>query len=216
MRKLAGDILRNPEQINIAISQPAAGILQQAYMVYDEQKDKLLLQIFNNMDSQSSIIFCSRKETVKKLQKELARKKMDVVAFHSDLEQQEREVIMQDFKNRKIAVLVGTDVLSRGIDVEGIELVMNYDVPPDPEDYIHRIGRTARAQRTGTAITFINPADVRRFVAIEKLMGRTVDKLPLPEEFGPAPEYVTQKSVGRGKWTKHKNFGGSSRGSSSR
>ncbi|RYE13918.1 MAG: DEAD/DEAH box helicase [Sphingobacteriaceae bacterium] len=181
-------------------------------MAFNEQKDNLLIKIFADTEYQSSLIFCSRKETVKKLEKELHRRKINAVAFHSDLQQEERETIMQDFKNRKIPVLVGTDVLSRGIDVEGIDLVLNYDVPPDPEDYIHRIGRTARAQRTGTAITFISPADVRRFTAIESMMGRTVDKLPLPEGFGPAPEFVAVASDKRRFGPKRKwNSGGQNR-----
>ena len=212
IRKLTASILNNPEQINIAISKPAEGILQQAYMAFNEQKDNLLMKILKDGDYLSTIIFCSRKETVKKLERELHRRKINAVAFHSDLQQDEREVIMQDFKNRKIPILVGTDVLSRGIDVEGIDLVLNYDVPPDPEDYIHRIGRTARAQRTGTAITFINPADVRRFVSIEKMMERSVDKVPLPEEFGPAPEYIASSADRGGFRPKRKFNGGNFRG----
>ena len=199
MRKLAATILRNPEQISIAVSKPAEGVLQQAYMAFNEQKDNLLLKLLNAADYQSSLVFCSRKETVKKLERELRRRGIAAVAFHSDLEQEEREQIMQDFKNRKVPLLVGTDVLSRGIDVEGIELVLNYDVPPDPEDYIHRIGRTARAQRTGTAITFINPADVRRFIEVEKMIGKQIEKQPLPQGFGPAPEYVPGQRESRGR-----------------
>jgi ATP-dependent RNA helicase RhlE len=209
MRKLAATILKNPEQINIAVSKPAEGVLQQAYMAFNEQKDNLLLQLLNETAYQSSLVFCSRKETVKKLERELRRRGITAVAFHSDLEQEEREVIMQDFKNRKVPLLVGTDVLSRGIDVEGIELVLNYDVPPDPEDYIHRIGRTARAQRTGTAITFINPADVRRFLEVEKMIGRQIDKIPLPESLGPAPEYVAAPKKGRNNFKRRRNNGGS-------
>lgn len=208
MRKLAATILRNPEQINIAVSKPAEGVLQQAYIVFNEQKDNLLLKLLHAADYQSSLVFCSRKETVKKLERELRRRGIAAVAFHSDLEQEEREQIMQDFKNRKVPLLVGTDVLSRGIDVEGIELVLNYDVPPDPEDYIHRIGRTARAQRTGTAITFINPADVRRFIEIEKMIGRQIDKLPLPDGFGPAPEYIAGQRVGRSSFKNKRNSSG--------
>ncbi len=210
MRKLAATILRNPEQINIAVSRPAEGVLQQAYMAFNEQKDNLLLKLLQEADYQSSLVFCSRKETVKKLERELRRRGIAAVAFHSDLEQEERELIMQDFKNRKVPLLVGTDVLSRGIDVEGIELVLNYDVPPDPEDYIHRIGRTARAQRTGTAITFINPADVRRFIEVEKMIGKQIDKQPLPQGFGPAPEYVPgqRESRGRGGFNVKRGQGG--------
>jgi superfamily II DNA/RNA helicase len=189
IRMLTKQILRNPVQINIAISQPAAGIQQQAYMAYDEQKLKLAGRILKEGDYKSVIIFSSTKEKVKKLEGELRRVGIEAKAFHSDLEQEAREVLMQAFKAKRVSVLVGTDVLSRGIDVEGIELVLNYDVPPDPEDYVHRIGRTARAERTGTAITFVNEIDQRKFASIEKLIGRSIEKMPMPADLGPAPEY---------------------------
>lgn len=191
IRGLANKILVNPEQINIAISKPAEGILQQAYMAYDNQKTPLLRRLLKDKESGSVIIFASTKDKVKELDKELRRNKLQIKAFHSDLEQAEREEIMRDFRNRDVQVLIGTDILSRGIDVDGISLVVNYDVPPDPEDYIHRIGRTARAETTGTAITFINPKDQRKFHNIESLIGYEIGKLPLPEELklGDAPKY---------------------------
>lgn len=194
MRKLAEQILRNPEQINIAISKPAEKIRQIAYMAHDEQKLKLAGDLIKEGGYKSMIIFSSSKEKVKKLEAELRRVGITAKAFHSDLDQEAREELMQGFKSGRIPVLVGTDVLSRGIDVEGIELVLNYDVPPDPEDYVHRIGRTARAERTGTAITFISDKDIRRFSFIEKLIGREIEKLPLPEGYGPAPEYKSHSS----------------------
>jgi ATP-dependent RNA helicase RhlE len=189
IRTLANKILKNPEQINIAISKPAAGILQQAFMVYDTQKIALVKQILTEKEHNSVIIFAGTKEKVKELNKELQRSKLSIKAFHSDLEQAEREDIMRSFKNKEVQILIGTDILSRGIDVDGISLVINFDVPPDPEDYIHRIGRTARAESTGTAITFINPKDQRRFFSIENLIGAEVPKLPLPEFLGEAPLY---------------------------
>jgi superfamily II DNA/RNA helicase len=189
IRTLANKILKNPEQINIAISKPAAGILQQAFMVNDTQKIGLVKQILTEKEHKSVIIFASTKEKVKELNKELQRSKLSIKAFHSDLEQAEREDIMRSFKNKEVQILIGTDILSRGIDVDGISLVINYDVPPDPEDYIHRIGRTARAESTGTAITFINTKDQRRFFSIENLIGAEVPKLPLPEFLGEAPLY---------------------------
>lgn len=189
IRKLTQQIQRDPQQINIAISKPAEGIRQLAYMAHDEQKHKLVLQLLKEGDYKSVIIFSSSKEKVKRMEVDLRRAKLNVKAFHSDLVQEERERLMLDFRNQKINVLVGTDVLSRGIHVEGIDLVVNYDVPPDPEDYVHRIGRTARAASTGTAITFINEKDIRRFGAIEKLIGRSVEQMPLPEGYGPAPVY---------------------------
>jgi superfamily II DNA/RNA helicase len=195
IRGMANKILNNPEQINIAISKPAEGILQQAYLAYDNQKTALLKSILANKENKSVIIFASTKEKVKDLNKELQRTGLSIKAFHSDLEQAEREQIMLAFKNKEVQILIGTDILSRGIDVDGISLVVNYDVPPDPEDYIHRIGRTARAESTGTAITFINPKDQRRFYNIENLIGNEITKLPLPEALGEAPLYEPEKKV---------------------
>ena len=189
IRMLANKITRNPEQINIAISKPAAGIVQQAYVVHDSQKEGLLKEILKNEDYQSVIIFCSTKDNVKLLEKNLRRIEPSLKAFHSDLEQAEREEIMRDFKGKKLRILIGTDILSRGIDVDGISLVINYDAPPDPEDYIHRIGRTARASKAGVAITFINLRDQGKFSRIEDLMGYEVIKMPIPAELGTGPVY---------------------------
>lgn len=189
IRTLASKILNNPVQISIAISKPAEGIVQQAYLAHDTQKDALLKGILNSGTFKSIIIFCSTKDKVKVVHQMLQKGKIDAKPFHSDLKQEEREEIMQQFKNKRIAALVGTDVLSRGIDVTGIDLVLNYDVPPDPEDYIHRIGRTARAETTGTAITFINDKDMYRFAAIEKMIERSIPKLTLPEGLGEGPVY---------------------------
>lgn len=189
IRTLANTILRNPEQVNIAISQPAAGISQQVYMVYDPQKVKLITTILKNGDYKSSLIFCSRKETVKDLNRTLRKEGVKAEAFHSDLEQEQRETILRAFKSRSLPVIIGTDVLSRGIDVTGISLVINYDVPPDPEDYIHRIGRTARAETTGTAITFVNEKDQRKFSMIENLIAKEIPRMTLPEELGEGPVY---------------------------
>ena len=189
IRKLANTILTEPEQINIALSQPAVGILQQVYMVHDHQKIKLISGILKNGEHPSVLIFASRKETVKELNKILKKEGIKADAFHSDLEQTQREDILRQFKSRQLPVIIGTDVLSRGIDVEGISLVINYDVPPDPEDYIHRIGRTARAETTGTAITFVNERDQRKFSYIENLIGREIERVALPEGSGEGPLY---------------------------
>lgn len=189
IRMLANKITKNPEQINIAISKPAAGIVQQAYVVHDNQKEGILRSILKNEDYNSIIIFCSTKDSVKLLEKNLKKEEPSLKAFHSDLEQAEREEIMRDFKAKKLRILIGTDILSRGIDVEGISLVINYDAPPDPEDYIHRIGRTARASKAGVAITFINLRDQVKFSRIEDLMGYEVTKMPLPLELGEGPAY---------------------------
>ncbi len=197
IRSMANKILTNPEQVNIAISKPAEGILQQAYMAFDAQKVTLVKHILTEKEHNSVIIFASTKEKVKELGKELYQSGLSIKAFHSDLEQAEREQIMLAFKNKEVQILIGTDILSRGIDVDGISLVINFDVPPDPEDYIHRIGRTARAETTGTAITFINPKDQRRFFGIENLIGTEIPKLALPVFLGEAPIYEPEKKMDR-------------------
>jgi ATP-dependent RNA helicase RhlE len=189
IRTLANKILLNPEQINIALSKPAEGVTQQAYLVHDEHKAELLKAVLKQGDFKSIIIFASTKEKVKKLAVELKLPALTVQPFHSDLEQAKREEIMQAFKSKRIQVIIGTDILSRGIDVEGIDLVVNYDVPPDAEDYIHRVGRTARAASTGVAITFINKKDLRSFGNIETLIGKEVPKLTLPAGIPPGPAY---------------------------
>jgi ATP-dependent RNA helicase RhlE len=180
IRTLAKTVLKNPEQINIALSQPAVGIDQQIYRVHDQQKTPLLQHLLKDGNFVSTLIFASRKEIVKALYKELKGINIQAEAFHSDLEQKEREEILLKFKNRQLPVIIGTDALSRGIDVEGIDLVVNYDVPGDAEDYIHRIGRTARAETTGTAITFVNHRDERRLKSIEELMDKKITQTPLP------------------------------------
>ena len=192
IRTLANTILKNPETVNIAISKPASGVLQQVYMTHDHQKVKLISRLLGGGQYASAIIFASRKETVKELNKTLKREGIKSEAFHSDLEQEQRETILRAFKNKLLPVLIGTDVLSRGIDVEGVSLVINFDAPPDPEDYVHRVGRTARAESTGTAITFVNERDQRKFYSIENLIGMEIIRVPLPEELGEPPIYEPQ------------------------
>jgi len=193
IRSLANRILKNPQEINIAISKPAEGILQLAYSVYDEQKEKLINILLKNNQYTSILIFASTKENVKKLDRSLQKIGLVAKAIHSDLEQNEREAILREFKNKQLSILIGTDVLSRGIDVDGINLVINFDVPPDPEDYIHRIGRTARAATTGTAITLINGNDQRKFFRIESMIGKEIEKVKLPDELGAGPVYEPEK-----------------------
>ena len=199
IRTLAAKLLHKPEQISIAISQPAAGINQQAYFIHDSQKVKLLTEIMNPEVYPSVLIFASTKEKVKNLGKVLRGLKFKAEAFHSDLDQKEREGILSEFKNKRVPVLIGTDVLSRGIDVEGISLVINFDVPHDPEDYVHRIGRTARAATTGTAITLVNDKDKRKFANIEKLIDKAIARIPLPEHFGPVTESETTEKPANNK-----------------
>jgi len=206
IRTLAKKILHQPLEVNVAISKPSEGIDQQAYLVYDEHKMELIKHILDNPAYESVIIFASKKDIVKRLNKELVKKGIVAEGFHSDLEQVQREDIMQRFKARRIRVLVGTDVISRGIDIVGISLVVNYDVPPDPEDYVHRIGRTARAATTGTAITFINEKDQNRFARIERLIEREIPKMPLPPAFAEGPSYEPRKGTKKKKNNRKKTF----------
>ena len=187
IRSLAATLLVSPENISLAISKPAEGISQQIYMVHDTQKVPLLTEILKSTTYKRIIVFAGRKEKVKELGKVFKKLGLKVAAFHSDLEQKDREAIMLDFKNSKLDVLIGTDVLSRGIDVTGIDLVINFDAPQDPEDYIHRIGRTARAATKGTAITFVNHKDKRKLANIEKLIERQIERMPMPAHFGEVP-----------------------------
>jgi superfamily II DNA/RNA helicase len=204
IRDLAKRILKNPEQINIAVSKPAEGVLQGAYVVYNEQKPELLLSLLQGKNIASIIIFASTKDKVKQLERELLRKGINVAAIHSDLEQEQRNETLRRFKNKTLQVVVATDVLSRGIDIDSIGLVINYDVPGDAEDYIHRVGRTARAEATGLALTFISPEDQRKFERIEQLIGSEVKKLPPPPSLGKTPEYNPKKNFD--KRLKRKNF----------
>lgn len=189
MRELARKILHNPVEINIAMSKPAVGILQQAYLVNNFQKPELLKKIISEKNLSSVLIFASTKIAVKDLERELRKLKLPAKAIHSDLSQEERENVLLSFRNKSTKILVATDILSRGIDIENIGLVINYDVPADAEDYVHRVGRTARAETTGEAITFINDKDQYRFSQIEKLIEKDVIKIPLPPGMGNSPEW---------------------------
>lgn len=197
IRELTKKILINPEQINIALSKPAEGVLQGAYVVYNTQKMQLLKSLLKGKDLSSILVFSSKKDKVKDLERELLKLKFNVASIHSDLEQDQRNEVLRQFKNKRLQTLVATDILSRGIDIDSIGLVINYDVPGDAEDYIHRVGRTARAESTGVALTFINPEDQYKFKKIEDLIGSEVKKLPLPENIGPGPEYNPEKAPKR-------------------
>lgn len=189
IRELARKILTNPKEINIALSKPPEKIIQEAYVVYNNQKIPLIKNILVQKKLRSVIVFCSKKNTVKDLARELKRANLLVSEIHSDLEQNVREQTLLDFKNRKLNILVATDILSRGIDIEDIDLIINFDVPNDGEDYVHRIGRTARAENDGQAITLINEDDQKKFSDIEKLIGKEITKVCIPEGFGETPEY---------------------------
>lgn len=189
IRQLAKQILNNPAEINIAISKPNEAIVQSAYVCYETQKMPIVQELFNKPSQKKTIIFSSSKQKVKDLAYSLKRMKLNVAAMHSDLEQEQREAVMLDFKNGKIDILVATDIVARGIDIDDIGLVINYDVPHDPEDYIHRIGRTARANADGVAITFICEAEQGKFHRIEEFIEKDIYKIPLPPHIGEGPEY---------------------------
>lgn len=189
IRNLAKWILRDPAEVNIAIAKPPEKIAQYAYVVHDPQKAPLLKMLLKSSQFKSIIIFCAKKQAVKLLAKELQRAGIKAEEIHSDLEQAKREEVLRGFTSKRIPVLVATDILSRGIDVDHIDLVVNYDVPHDGEDYVHRIGRTARAESNGTAFTFIGPKEHNKFAAIERLLGKEVSKATIPEQLGPGPLY---------------------------
>lgn len=199
IRDFANKILHNPEEVRLATSKPAEGIDQQFYLANDAQKIPLLGHLLKNADVQSVIVFSSQKMMIDKIIRALTKLKLDARGISSDNSQQEREDVLRDFKNKQYKILVATDVLSRGIDVNNLSHVINFDIPRDAEDYIHRIGRTARAETTGTAITFINEKDQYRIANIEKLLEREVEKQNITEGLGlgPAPEYKVTNSKGR-------------------
>ena len=197
IRELAKTILRNPAEVNIAISKPNEAIDQSAYICYENQKLGIIRELFAEPTDSKTIIFSSSKLKVKELAHTLKRMKLDVAAMHSDLEQAQREEVMLNFKNNKVKILVATDIVARGIDIEDIGLVLNYDVPHDPEDYIHRIGRTARAAATGSAVTFVSEEEQGRFHQIEKFIERDIRKAELPESVGEGPKYAPGENRGR-------------------
>ncbi len=191
IREMARKILHQPAEINISISKPNEKIVQEAFVVYEEQKIPLIKYLLKKKDFAMVLIFCSSKQSVKQLTRDLQRAGIKADEIHSDLEQDKREDVLMQFKSRRLPILIATDILSRGIDIDNIDLVINYDVPHDGEDYVHRIGRTARAAAEGTAYTFISPREQRKFLSIEKLLGKQVTKATVPEEFGEVPGYNT-------------------------
>lgn len=195
MRQLGLSILRNPEQINISISKPPEKIIQTAYIVYEPQKIPLIISILKNDKHLKIIVFCSRIESVKTLSKDLNKNGIKNEAVHSGLEQQERENALLNFRTGRTKIIVATDVLSRGIDIEDIDLVINFDVPNDGEDYVHRIGRTARAETDGTAITLVSEAEQYKLLVIEELLGYPITKGKLDASFGATPIYQPQKKT---------------------
>jgi len=215
MRSLAHELLRNPVTVQLALSKPAAKVKQGAYVLFDHQKDAVLVDVLKDRNVKSGIVFTSRKRTVGQVVRALRKAGIACGKMSSDLEQSEREEVMLAFRQQKLPILVATDVVSRGIDIDSIELVVNYDVPPNEEDYVHRIGRTARAERKGEAITLVTPDDMRRFRRIEKLIEKEVPKLEIPKSLGAAPDYDPKSSGSRG-GSGGRGNGGRGRGPSDR
>ena len=191
IRKMAKAIMNNPAEVQIAVSRPPESIRQMAVDIYETQKTAFVVQKFRSSGDQELkkvIVFVGKKQGVKDLTRALRANNIDARAMHSDLEQKERDEVMLDFRNNKVDVLVATDIVSRGIDVDDIPLVINYDVPRDAEDYVHRIGRTARAENKGEAITLVSPEDKHFFNKIERFLQKSIERLPLPASLGAAPD----------------------------
>ncbi|MBO6017905.1 MAG: DEAD/DEAH box helicase [Prevotella sp.] len=210
IRELAMSLLHNPVEVKLAVSKPAEKIQQSAYVCYEPQKLGIIENLFKVGDLQRVIIFSGKKDKVKDIARRLKRMKINCAEMHSDLDQRERDEVMLKFKAGQVDVLVATDIVARGIDIDDILCVINYDVPHDAEDYVHRIGRTARAQRDGVAITFVSDLDIYRFQSIEHFLGKEVEKRPLPDGLGEAPVYTKRekKHAGtrkNGRWHSHGN-----------
>jgi superfamily II DNA/RNA helicase len=204
---LANKILKHPEEIILSISKPAEGVEQNSYLAYDAQKINLLAHILNERKHYDSIIiFTSAKLKVNEIVHALSRSGFKAQGISSNLEQDRREQVLQDFRSKKIRILVATDVMSRGIDVKEINMVINYDVPHDAEDYVHRVGRTARASTKGEAITLINPRDMFKFSKIEKLIEKVIPNLAMPKEVGEAPVWNPERDKTKPSGVKKQNF----------
>ena len=199
---LAKTLLKNPVEVKLAVSKPAEKIQQKAYVCYETQKMAILKDIFKAGDLNRVIIFSGSKQKVKQIAASLKRMKVNCGEMHSDLDQAERDEMMFQFKSGQLDVIVATDIISRGIDIDDIAMVVNFDVPRDAEDYVHRIGRTARANRDGVAITLVSEQDQYYFQQIEKFLEKTVEKVPLPEDVGEAPEYSQSARPAKGKSAK--------------
>ena len=190
IRQLAVKIMTDPAEVTLSVSKPAKGVTQNAYLVFDTQKNDVLKHILDQKpDYESIIIFTSTKSKVSDIVKFLRKAGYASKGMSSNLDQESREEVLRGFRSRRIRILVATDVMSRGIDIKEINMVINYDVPPDPEDYVHRIGRTARANTKGEAFTLVNESDFHRLRKIERLIEDPVPKLPLPEEMGEGPKW---------------------------
>ena len=198
IQQLANTILNNPVVVKLAASKPAEKIVQAAYVCYENQKLGIIRNLFAEQAPERVIVFASSKLKVKEVAKSLKQMKLNVGEMHSDLEQAQREEVMYEFKAGRVNILVATDIVARGIDIDDIRLVINYDVPHDSEDYVHRIGRTARANNDGVALTFISEREQTNFKSIENFLEKEIYKIPVPEELGEAPEYKPRSFGGGG------------------
>lgn len=189
IQQMAKTILRNPEEITISVAKPPESIIQSSYICYESQKMEILKLLFKNKKPHKVILFSGKKQKVKEIAKTLQKMDLSVGEMHSDLDQSQREHVMREFKNERIDILVATDIVSRGIDIDDITLVINFDVPYDVEDYVHRIGRTARAGDSGMAITFVSPEDQHLFEKIEQSLQKKIYRIPVPSELGETAEY---------------------------
>jgi ATP-dependent RNA helicase RhlE len=189
IQQMAKTILRNPEEITISVAKPPESIIQSSYICYESQKMEILKLLFKNKKPHKVILFSGKKQKVKEIAKTLQKMDLSVGEMHSDLDQSQREHVMREFKNERIDILVATDIVSRGIDIDDITLVINFDVPYDVEDYVHRIGRTARAGDSGMAITFVSPEDQHLLEKIEQFLQKKIYRIPVPSELGETPEY---------------------------
>jgi superfamily II DNA/RNA helicase len=207
IQQLARTLLYHPVEVKIAVSKPAEKIQQSAFICYEPQKLGIIRFLFKAGELQRVIIFSGKKDKVKDITRELKHMHINCASMHSDLSQAERDEVMYRFKAGQVDVLVATDIVARGIDIDDILMVINYDVPHDAEDYVHRIGRTARAQRDGVAITFVSEQDIRYFADIERFLEREILKNPLPEELGSGPEYKPSapRKNSRGRGGKHRS-----------
>lgn len=210
IRLLAKTIMNDPFEVKIAVSKPPESIMQTAYICYEAQKQAIIRHLFVEQEATKVIIFSGSKLKVKELFKTFRQMGLSVGEMHSDLDQPQRDHIMHEFKNNRVHILVATDIVSRGIDIDDISLVINYDVPHDAEDYVHRIGRTARASAKGMSITFVSVEEQYKFKQIEDFLEKDIYKIPMPEELGEAPEYNPEKNkhahkFAKGKGSFHRN-----------
>lgn len=208
IQQLANNILNNPAEVKLAVSRPAEKIVQAAYVCYENQKLGIIRSLFAEETPERVIIFASSKIKVKEVAKALKLMKLNVGEMHSDLEQAQREAVMYEFKAGRVNILVATDIVARGIDIDDIRLVLNYDVPHDSEDYVHRIGRTARANNDGVALTFVNEKEQSNFKQIENFLEKDIYKIPVPAELGEAPEYKPRSYSGGGGRRNFRSNGG--------